>query len=226
MEEKKHPKYDLDHKRPLFFIIGLIVAMLCMISAFEWKSQYQPIDISYSDVPEEPVIFQTPTIQKQPEPPKPKAPKKISKTLASEVVEEEDELVEKYPTELFTPDDLIEEINPPALPDEPTPEYNGLVESPATYPGGWDAFNKFIGENIDFPRQAISRGVDGKVFVQFTINIDGTIKDIQVVKGIGLGCDEEAIRVLKTIPARFVPAKNRGREVPVKMILPIHFRTK
>ena len=68
-------------------------------------------------------------------------------------------------------------------------------------------------------------GIDGKVYVQFTINKDGSISDIQILRGLGMGCDNEALRVLQTIPKKFTPAKNRGVEVPVKMILPIYFRT-
>jgi protein TonB len=66
-------------------------------------------------------------------------------------------------------------------------------------------------------------GVEGKVFVQFVVDKDGTLTDIKAVKGIGAGCDEEAVRVLKAAP-KWKPGKQRGRPVKVRMILPITFK--
>lgn len=225
MELKKNPKHNLDHKRPLFFVIGLLVAIVAVISAFEWKSQYEPIDLSYSEIIEEPIMYMPQTVQKQPEPPKPKVQKSITRAPSTEILEIENSIIERFEVNLFQPDDIIEEIVAPIVPNEDVPEFNGRVESPASYPGGWSAFNKYIAENIDFPRQAVSMRIDGKVFVQFTINRDGTISNIEIIRGLGYGCDIEALRVLKTIPKKFTPARNRGVEVPVKMILPIYFRT-
>lgn len=226
MEPKKNPKHNLDHKRPLFFVIGLLVAILAVISAFEWKSQYEPIDLSYSEIIDEPIMYMPQTIQKQPEPPKPKVKKQVvAKAPSTKIVEIDNNLLEKFQEELFKPDDIIETIEAPVIPAEVAPIHNDLVESSASYPGGWKAFNQYIAENIQFPKHAVNMRIDGKVFVQFTINKDGTISDIEIVRGLGFGCDIEALRVLKTIPKKFTPARNRGVEVPVKMILPIYFKT-
>ncbi|CAN0126597.1 unnamed protein product, partial [Chrysoparadoxa australica] len=221
MELKKNPKHNLDQKRPLFFFIGLLVAILAIISAFEWKSEYEPIDLSYTEIIEEPIFYVQQTIQKKPEPPKPKVKKQVAaKAPSTKIVEIDNTLLEKFQEELFTPNDIIEDIVAPTIPVEAVTEFNGLVESPAEYPGGWTAFNKYIAQNIRFPRSAVNVGVDGKVFVQFTINKDGSISDIQIIRGLGMGCDSEALRVLQTIPKKFTPAKNRVAKVPVKMILP------
>ena len=65
--------------------------------------------------------------------------------------------------------------------------------------------------------------VEGKVFVEFVIDIDGSVSDVKTVKGIGAGCDEEAARVLGMMP-NFIPGKQRGRPVKVRMFLPVTFR--
>jgi protein TonB len=65
--------------------------------------------------------------------------------------------------------------------------------------------------------------VEGRVFLQFVVNKDGSLTDIKVVKGIGAGCDEEAIRVLKSAP-RWSPGKQRGVPVRQRMVLPLTFK--
>ncbi|MGB3618259.1 MAG: energy transducer TonB, partial [Catalinimonas sp.] len=73
------------------------------------------------------------------------------------------------------------------------------------------------------PEQARRMGVEGRVFVQFVVERDGTLTDVQAVKGIGAGCDEEAIRAVKESP-KWKPGKQRGRPVRVRMVMPIVFK--
>lgn len=80
----------------------------------------------------------------------------------------------------------------------------------------------FLGKNLTYPRSAASAGVGGKVFVSFVVNTDGSLTDIQVLKGIGFGCDEEAVRVINKMP-HWKPGKQSGRAVRVKYNLPITF---
>jgi protein TonB len=81
----------------------------------------------------------------------------------------------------------------------------------------------YVSENLKYPVKASRMDIQGRVFVQFVVEKDGSLTDIQVVKGIGAGCDEEAVRVIKNAP-RWEPGKQRGRPVRVKMILPIVFK--
>jgi protein TonB len=97
------------------------------------------------------------------------------------------------------------------------------VENQPAPVGGYEAFYKYIGKNIKYPDQARRMGVEGKVFVQFVVDKDGSITDVQVLKGIGSGCDEEAIRVVKSAP-KWTPGKQRGRPVRVRMSVPIAFK--
>ncbi len=98
-----------------------------------------------------------------------------------------------------------------------------IVEDAPEYPGGMDAFYRYIGEHMDYPKTAREAGVEGKVYVQFVVDKDGSLSDVTVVKGIGSGCDEEAKRVIGSLN-NFKPGKQRGKAVRVRMVLPITFR--
>ena len=97
-----------------------------------------------------------------------------------------------------------------------------VVEQQPEYPGGMEALRQFLGKNLSYPRSAASADVSGRVFVSFVVNTDGSLTDVQVLKGIGFGCDEEALRVVQKMP-RWRPGKQSGRAVRVKYNLPISF---
>ncbi len=90
------------------------------------------------------------------------------------------------------------------------------------FPGGEKELFKFLNENINYPKQAIKNNIEGKVFLQFVIQEDGSITDIIVKKSLSDECDAEAIRVAKLLP-EFIPAKQKGMLVPVYYVLPISF---
>ncbi len=96
------------------------------------------------------------------------------------------------------------------------------VEQQPDYPGGMDALRTFLSKNLQYPRSAASAGVSGRVFISFVVNTDGSLTDVQVLKGIGFGCDEEALRVVQKMP-HWKPGKQSGRAVRVKFNLPISF---
>ncbi|UFH57448.1 TonB family protein [Spirosoma sp. KNUC1025] len=96
------------------------------------------------------------------------------------------------------------------------------VEQMPEFPGGIEALQKFLGNTLKYPRAAAAAGVSGRVYVSFVVNADGTLTDLQLLKGIGFGCDEEAIRVMQKMP-RWRPGKQSGRAVRVKFNLPIAF---
>lgn len=91
------------------------------------------------------------------------------------------------------------------------------------YPGGVDALINYVAQNIKYPELAKKAGIQGKVMVEFVVRKDGKVDDIKVLKGIGTGCDEEAVRVVKGL-STFKPGKNEGKTVDVKMVLPIAFK--
>ncbi|GAB3951504.1 energy transducer TonB [Spirosoma harenae] len=127
----------------------------------------------------------------------------------------------------------VEAITPPettastvkkkALEVEAKPEETFiLVEQQPEYPGGTDALRRFLEKNLTYPKSAMSAGVAGRVYVSFVVNSDGSLTDVNVLKGIGFGCDEEAVRVVNKMP-HWKPGKQSGRAVRVKFNLPISF---
>ncbi len=96
------------------------------------------------------------------------------------------------------------------------------VEQQPEFFGGQDALMKFLGKNIRYPSQAARANIQGRVILQFTVMPDGSIADIQTLKGIGFGCDEEAERVVRLMP-KWKPGKQAGKAVRVRFTLPVYF---
>ena len=98
-----------------------------------------------------------------------------------------------------------------------------IVEDQPTPIGGMPQFYEYIAQNMKYPSKAKAMGIEGRVFIQFIVNKSGKLTQVKAVKGIGAGCDEEAVRVIENaVP--WTPGKQRGREVNVRMILPITFK--
>ncbi|RZK55394.1 MAG: energy transducer TonB [Pedobacter sp.] len=94
--------------------------------------------------------------------------------------------------------------------------------NPPKYPGGLDKLYKFLGDNMKYPKEAKDNKIQGKVFVGFTVQKDGSLADIKVMRKLGYGTDEEAVRVLKLSP-KWEPGLENGRPVNVKYNIPISF---
>ena len=117
---------------------------------------------------------------------------------------------------------------PGASDDKPTnkavkEEIFTIVEQQPTPVGGMKAFYSYIKKQLKYPSQARRMGIEGKVFVQFVVDEDGSIADVQAIKGIGAGCDEEALKVVQNAD-RWTPGYQRGRPVKVRMVIPITFK--
>lgn len=97
-----------------------------------------------------------------------------------------------------------------------------VVEDMPSYPGGDDARIKFLVENIKYPKMAKKKGIQGTVYVTFVIDEKGKVTNVEVLKGIGGGCDEEAVRVVKMLPT-WRPGKQSGKPVRVQFNMPINF---
>lgn len=102
-------------------------------------------------------------------------------------------------------------------------EVYGFVEQMPEFPGGMDAMQSFIRDGIRYPAMAKEAGVQGKVICQFVIDQDGRISQVKVLRGIGYGCDEEALRVIRAMPA-WKPGRQNGQAVRVQFNLPIAFK--
>ncbi|SDK66471.1 protein TonB [Catalinimonas alkaloidigena] len=224
MEPKKKPEVDITRKSALFFNIGLIVALGLTIMAFEWKT-YDDSDanaLNMAAVEQEEVIDIPLTEIPPPPPPKVQQPEVIEVPDEEEIEDIEVDL-EVDITEETKVQEVVETVAeaPPA--EEEVDEIFLVVEEQPAPEGGMEAFNKYLSKNLRYPEQARRMGIEGRVFVEFVVDKDGSLNDVKAVKGIGAGCDEEAVRVVKAAP-KWKPGKQRGRPVRVRMVVPIFFK--
>ena len=219
MNEKKAKKFDYEKKRSLFFWIGLCISLVLVISAFEWKSEYDTEIMKYT-------ISFDPTDELIPitinEPPKPKiiAPKIIA-VQKEEDIEPPIVIIDLTDITDKQIKDIIDSNKIPV--DPPEPLWIGVVESTPEPINVFQQFYAFVGKNLKYPKKAQRMGIEGKVFVQFIIDEFGNITELKVIRGIGSGCDEEALRVMRLLPS-WIPGKQRGKPVKVRMVLPLTFK--
>ncbi len=218
METRKNPSLDLRRKRGLFFNLGLVLALLLIVSAFEWRSPMAEPTCCFTtdgtgfDPP--PII--PPTVIPPPKRPPAQQPEVI--------VAREDEIIEEIDF-TFDPDeiDIAEDFFEPDPEPAPEPTKFIPIEEMPNPVDGYSSFYKFISRNIKYPPQARRLEIEGKVFLQFVVDESGNVTEATVLKGIGGGCDEEALRVLNKAP-KWNPGKQRGVPTKVRMIIPITFR--
>jgi protein TonB len=227
MEAKKTLRADLNQKKNLFSSIGFIVSLSLVITVFEWRS-YDKADFSLLaadlDTEVEDVLEIPPTSQPPPPPPQLQAPVIVE---VPDIEEIEDEIDVNLDVEI-TEETAIEEVifsEAPEIKEETADEVFTIVETAPLPTGGYEAFYAEIARKLKYPTSAKRMGIEGKVYVQFIINRDGSMTDFSIVRGIGSGCDEEALRVMKSMP-KWSPGKQRGRPVRVQMIIPIRFMLK
>lgn len=97
-----------------------------------------------------------------------------------------------------------------------------VVEEQAEFPGGMDSMYAYIVKNLKYPEKAKAEGIEGRVFVSFIIEKDGSISNVKILRGIGGGCDEAVVEMIKNMP-KWKPAKQRGKPVRCQFNLPIKF---
>ncbi len=222
METKKTEKADLERKSPLFFSVGLVITMSMVVYAFDRKSYTSETIMGERTVNIfENVIDVAVTEQ---EPPMPSVVKQIQ---IIEVKNDDDIKNDIMPlldiNSLATTkiEDVIVESDPEPI--EATDVIVDYAEESAAPKDGIAAFYKYVGEKIKYPAQARRMGIEGRVFVSFVIGKDGSVSEVKAVKGIGAGCDEEAVRIIQSAPA-WKPGRHGGRTVKQRMMLPISFK--
>lgn len=225
LEPKKYKHADLLEYRPLFLSLGLTTSLLLVILAFQVKSKIskEEIQLANTNIAIEEILDIPPTTITPP-PPTIQLPKITEVPDEVEILEE---VVANFDVEIST-DTKLEEIvltAPSTVDDEieKADEIFIVVEESAVPKGGMPAFYKLASENLRYPAQARRMNVEGKVFVEFVVDKEGKIGSIVVVKGIGAGCDEEAMRIVKLSPD-WMPAKQRGKAVKQRIVLPIFFK--
>lgn len=125
------------------------------------------------------------------------------------------EPVSEEPIEIKPKDDVLDvKVEEPPI---------SIAEEMPDFPGGDLERQKFLKENTRYPQQALETDIQGTVYVQFVVDTKGNITDVKVLRGIGGGCDEEAVRVIKMMP-QWHAGKQNGRSVRVLFTMPVVFR--
>lgn len=210
--KRKKPKADLRNYYTIFWQLGMVVVLLIFITAMkvEWVSQQQDVDLTQEqEVVEMEEIEQTEQEEKPPPPPRPQVPVEVPN---DEIIEDQEINIDAD----ISMDDPLPEPEPPA--EEEEEDFFVAVENMPELKGGLGELQ----QKITYPDMARKAGIEGRVIVQFIVNEDGQVEDPRVVRGIGGGCDEEALRVVKE--AQFTPGRQRGNPVRVQYSLPITFR--
>ena len=204
--------------------ISLCASLLLVIWAFEIQFSDRKATVELTNTSGEfenlMEIPQTQQIQKPP-----------VQVQAPQIIEVDDEeIIEEIEVNLdieMTEDTRIEEVvvsnEAEEMPEEQADEIFTIVEEQPSPVGGIKAFYDYVGKNLKYPGKARRMGVEGRVFVEFIVEKDGSLTDIKVAKGIGGGCDEEAIRVISHAP-KWNPGRQRGNPVRVRMVMPIMFQ--
>ena len=225
-EVKKSAKANIESQKVTAILMGMIVAIALIFFAFEWSTETKKLDESVivQDVLAEEEIEITrrdPTPPPPPPPPAPEAPEVI------EVVETKVETTIDIRTEDDASRVQQETYVPPPPPkpkvEEVTEEIFVVLEEQPEFPGGNTAMMKFLSDNIKYPVIAQENGIQGRVITNFVVERDGSITDVQVVRGVDPSLDREAIRVIQSMP-KWKAGRQRGSAVRVRFTLPVVFR--
>ena len=221
MLERKNPKSDVRRYSALFFNVGLVAALGLVLMAFEWKSITPITDITPDDLDSDwTELLDIPPTAHIPPPPPPVVNPVINEVPDTEQIEEKIETIID-----LDPVDIDYQL---VFVEEPTKEkaedvFDIVEEFPKFNNAGQEEFLRYVSSKLNYPSQARRMGIEGKVFVRFIVDRTGKMTDIEVVRGIGAGCDEEVLRVLNAAPA-WQPGKQRGVPVNVRMMIPVTFR--
>lgn len=223
MKPKKNPKADLEKRKFFFFQIGLVVALLFVLAAFSYKSyskrELADFQREVQDVPEE--IIPITEQEEKPPPPPPPPPQAV----VLDVVDDDQEVDNDIQIDVEANQETV--IDSPVQVEQEEEETGeqeifSVVEQQPEFPGGTAALLNYLGRNIRYPVMAKEAGIQGRVFLTFVVEPDGSISGIKVLRGIGGGCDEEAVRVVRNMP-KWAPGKQRGQPVRVQFNLPVKF---
>jgi protein TonB len=226
MELKKTPKADLEAKKNMFWLIGLVVALGLSLLAFEWTTKPSKAadlgTIQTAEVEEEIIPI---TREQEVKPPPPPPPPKVIEVLniVDDDVEIEDELeIEDTEADELTEIDVAPVIETAAEEEEEEAQVFFIVEDMPEFPGGDLALRKYIANAIKYPVIAQENGIQGKVYVTFVVSKTGKVTDAKIARGVDPSLDKEALRVVNALPA-WKPGKQRGKPVNVSYTVPINF---
>ncbi len=234
MEPKKSPEADLETKRGIYSLIGLVVALTMVLVAIEWKTYERRIaDLGELEVLlQEDEVIVTKREQKPPPPPPP--PEQIT-VVENEVELEEELIMESTET---SQDEIIEIVEEEEESDEVLSF--AIVENKPIFPGCENEkteedrsrcfqmkLQQHIISNFKYPEMARTLGIQGKVFINFIIEKDGSIASVSVAKSVDPLLDEAALNAVKSLNSmkgKIQPAKQRGKPARMQFTIPVNAR--
>lgn len=226
MEQKKSPKASLEVKKLTFLLLGFVTVLAICYVALEWtKHEVQKYEVvSEENFFEDELEIDQTTQDEKPEPP---APEVIQEVQELQIVDDD---VKTESIEVTSEDNAQEEIVIQApvevKEEEPEEDVNTVfvvVETMPEFPGGQQALFKYLNESVKYPVIAQENNIQGRVIVQFVVERDGSVTDVQVVRSVDPSLDKEAKRVISSMP-KWSPGKQRGKAVRVKYTVPVNFK--
>lgn len=225
MEHFKNATRKLYAKRPLFFNIGLVIAISLCFIAFEFKvfiAEEEKVEL-----PDEGIVFLSDDIIPTTQLPKPK-PKKLPESKGDVNIVEVKELPkQEKQKEAIDIEEELESWEGLKIPEEKVEDNNVYdpfaLEVNPKFEGGMGAFYEYVANSIKYPSYEQKRNIEGRVVLSFVIEKDGSLSQVEVLKGVSEGIDKEAIRVIENAP-KWEAGRQRGQAVRVKMIIPIYFQ--
>lgn len=227
MEIKKTPKADLENRRTLYTEIGLVVALLVVWGAFSYSTKEKAVASLGEDTQVVEVEDMVPITQETPPPP-PEAPKIPVLSDQIDIVEDDIKVDDNFMSleddsnlgvEIM---DYVEEVKEEVVEEEAIP-FQLVEEKPSFNGGDANEFSKWVNSKLQYPEIAKENGVQGRVTLQFTVNPDGSVSNVKVLRGVDSSLDKEAVRVVSMSP-KWKPGKQRDRAVKVTYTFPVIFQ--
>ncbi len=221
MESRKTAKGDLESRKAIFFEIGLVFALAVVYFAINAKSYQKRTLTAFKQKAEHTIQESVPITEQKMKPPPPPPPKAVTQI---KIVSNDVKINDNVDIDVSASQNTAVANYTPPVEDEDVQQQQifVVVEDMPHFPGGEAALMNYLAKHIQYPDLAKESGIQGRVFIHFVVEPDGTIDHVKVLRGIGGGCDQEAVRVVKSMP-KWVPGKQRGKPVRVSFNLPVKF---
>ena len=227
MEIKKSEKANLENKKLLFVEIGLIISLLITYVAFEWTSKETNTAVleDNTEVLVEEEIISTNMETPPPPPAAPKIPVLSDQIdIVDDEIELEDDMFMNLEDDASLGVEIMDyvEVQEEVVEEEAIP-FQLVEEKPSFQGGDANQFSKWVNSRLVYPEIAKENGVQGRVTLQFTVEKDGSVTKVKVLRGVDPSLDKEAVRVVSMSP-KWTPGKQRDRAVPVTYTFPVIFQ--
>ena len=223
MEIKKSDKANLENKKLLFVEIGLVISLAITLFAFEWTSKETTVS-TLEDTTEVLIEEEIIPITQDTPPPPPAAPKIPVLSDQIDIVDDEIEIEDDMFMNLEDDASLgVEIMDYVEVVEEEAIPFQLVEEKPSFQGGDANQFSKWVNQRLEYPEIAKENGVQGRVTLQFTVEKDGSVTKVRVLRGVDPSLDKEAVRVVSMSP-KWKPGKQRDRAVPVTYTFPVIFQ--